>query len=283
MFWTGGGDKMLNIISNMDEKAKLEDIVAFNQMVAWFLHDAFDKLGYPSRLVCDESNDIPIADNTLVVSAVAMVKMRTKPDYRTMVRRATRRSVTLYLDADFGDTGYPYNTIFTVVPPSRGGRFVYAGWGADPSYYYPDQKEKAVLLDRQHSYHGFPTEMARIYQTYLQVLPTTGAKIYRPPQTVRIPLRELQEMFRRCHYYCCTQYGDSGLTRIEAATCGALLVVPTRLYMPITMNPLSHAIWRTEADLRKIIATKTNPQAISAQARKQTWDLVARRIMARLG
>ncbi len=275
--------KMLNIISNSNENSKLENIVSFNQMVAWFLHDAFKKLGHPSRLVSDTSSHIPVADNTLVVSGLAMVRMRTKPGYRAMVRRATRRRVTLYLDADFGDMGYPYNIIFTVVPPVRKGRFVYAGWGADPAYYYPDQREKAVFLDRQHSYRGFPAEMARIYQTYLRVLPTTGAKIYRPPQKVRIPLPELQEMFRRCHYYCCTQYGDSGLTRIEAATCGALLVVPARLYKPRTMGALSHAIWRTEADLRKIMATKTDPKAISIQARKQTWGLAARRIMARLG
>jgi len=58
--------------------------------------------------------------------------------------------------------------------------------------------------------------------------------------------------------------------------------VPKYLYVPRTMDPLAHAVWETETDLVKIIATESNPKAVNEQARKQTWDLVAKRIMREL-
>lgn len=271
---------MLNLISWLDEGAKLENIKGFNSAVAWFLHKSFEKLGYPSRLVsCLTNKPIPVADNTLVIAATAMTKMRTNLRYRAMVRRATKRKLAVYIENDIY-VGYPYGISFTVPPPHNPKGFVWAGWAADPAHCYPDQGEKAVFLDKHYKTLG--AEQARIYHTYLRVLPTTGAKIYYKPKTM-IPWVEMQKIFRKCHFYCCTQYGEAGLTRIEAAMCGALLVVPARLYKPRTMGPLPHAIWRNEADLRRIMATKTDPQAISAQARKQTWGLVAKRIMDRLG
>lgn len=275
---------MLNLISNLDESVKLEDLRGFNAAVAWFLHKSFEKLGYPSRLVADRNNNIPIADNTLMISAIGMVRMRTNPRYRAMVRRATKRKLAVYIENDIY-VGYPYDISFTVPPPHNPKGFVWAGWAADPTHCYPDQAEKAVFLDKQYATRSIRTELAQIYHTYLRVLPTTGAKIYRRDLIIRkmIPWVDVQKIFRKCHFYCCTQYGEAGLTRIEAATCGALLVVPARLYKPRTMGPLPHAIWRNEADLRRIMATKTDPQAISGQARKQTWELVVRRIMARLG
>jgi len=269
---------MLNLISNLDESAKLEDIGGFNAVVAWFLHKSFEKFGYPSRLVsCLTNNPIPAADNTLVISAIAMNKMRTNLSYKIMVRRATKRKLAVYIENDIY-VGYPYNISFTAPPPRSKG-YVWAGWAADPTHCHPNQGGKAVFLDKHYKTLG--VEQAKIYHTYLRALPTTSAKIHYKPKTM-IPWVELQKIFRKCHFYCCTQYGEAGLTRIEASTCGALLVVPARLYRPRSMGPLSHAVWRTEADLKKILATKTNPQAISAQARKQTWDLVAKRIMARL-
>jgi len=271
---------MLNLISCLDEGAKLENLCGFNSAVAWSLHKSFEKLGYPSRLVSHTNNNIPVADNTLVISAIGMVRMRSNPRYRAMVRRATKRKIALYIEDNI-NVGYPYAISFTVPPPHKG-KFVWAGWAADPDHCYPDQGEKAAFLDKQYATRSIRTELARIYQTYRRVLPTTGAKIYYKPKTM-IPWMEMQKIFRKCHYYCCTQYGEAGLTRIEAATCGALLVVPARLYKPRSMGPLPHAIWRTEADLRRILATKTDPQAISKQAGRQTWDAVARRIMARLG
>lgn len=267
---------MLNIISSLGSDATKDNIGLFNATVAWYLHEEFEKQGYPNRLVCDLDIQIPYADNTLVISGLAMLNMRNKPRYRNMVRRATGRKLTVYRDSDFA-VGYPYNRVFTIAKPSRPG-YVYAGWGADSEAYYPDQKEKAVFLDRRHTYNKFPAEMASIYRTYLKVLPKTGAKIYQPPDN-NVPTQEWQEMFRRSHYYCCTQYGNAGLTRIEAATCGALLVVPQRLYMPKTMGTLAHAIWKNEAELKKILNTKTDPKAISAQAMEHTWDKAASRII----
>lgn len=294
---------MLNIISALDEKSTLKDVNSPHQAYAWFLHDAFEKLGYPSRLVSQGESRIPPADNTLITSRGAMLKMSDKssPGYRNMVRGATRRKVALYLNSDFS-MGYSYDITFTIVPPPHtpwGGKYVFTGAGADPSHCYPgDQGERALFLDRLcHSAnpHRY-AEQSRIYQAYLRVLPTTGVKIYdhnkrasyfmtpKIFEPVNIPWSEMQKIFRKCHYYCCTQWGESGLTRIEAATCGALLLVPKPLYFPRTFSILPHVIWRNEAELKKALAMKTDPEVISRRVKeKHTWDFAARRIMRVLG
>lgn len=280
---------MLNLISNLDEKTKLKELNSFNHVVAWFLHEAFEKMGYPSKLVC-ESGRIPPADDTLIISNTAMLRMRTdSSDYRDMMRRSTRRILALYLDSDdciSASNARPYDIVLTVVPLRTNNKtFVHVGWGADPRYCYPAQSEKIVFLDRECEV-GDLSQQRQLYQVYSRVLPTTGKKIlhYNDLFSPKIPWMEVQKVFRKCHYYCCTQYGECDISRLEAATCGALLVIPTYLsrLMPRTMGPLTHAIWETDADLRRIIATETDPQAISKQAGKQTWDLVAERIKAYL-
>ncbi len=280
---------MINIISNLNENATLEKCYTFNQVVAWFLHDAFKKIGIESRLINDHyllSHNPPKSTHTLIISAAAMSFTRAKPSYIKKIRNHSKEKVALYLDADFSGWDKYFDYIFTVVKPrTQNLKYVYAGWGADPTYCFPEQKEKAVFLDAL-MWGKYSGTLDYIYEIYDKTLPTLGPKIYNVLPTYhnyrRIPWVEMQKILRKCHYYCCTQIGESGLTRIEAATCGALLVVPKPMYRPRTMASLEHIIWETKEDLIAALKLETNPKEISEKAKKHSWNLVAQRIINRI-
>ena len=132
-------------------------------------------------------------------------------------------------------------------------------------------------------YEFYGGKFNKIYDIYKETLPKLRLKTYNPWPTYhgskRLRWTQVQELLRKTHYYCCTQPGESGLTRIEAATCGALLVVPRPLYKPRTMASLEHRIWDTKADLVKILKTETDPETIRKKALEHSWDKVASRII----
>ncbi len=274
---------MINLISNLSENAKLEQLYAFNQVVAWFLRDAFTKLGYECRFQRDHDITIQPADHSIIFSAIAMKRMRSEPTYYNAVRKATKQKVMLYLDSDFHGWDQLYDIVFTVTNPlpSSSKKFVYAGWGADPNYCYPEQDEKAVFLDRYQDLSARGLAYAQIFKIYKEVLTTTGLKILHTTRWMKW-LEMQSQFFRKAHYYCCTQFGESGLTRIEASTCGALLIVPKLLYMARTMGSLEHVIWSTKEDLIAALKLETNPKEISEKAKKHSWNLVAQRIINRI-
>lgn len=281
---------LINIVSNISEKCVIDDLRFFNNTVAWFLRKAFEKRGIEIRLVSDsilKSKAVPDADHTIVISAAATYWIRTMPEIYKKVRNATKGKVTLYLDADMNAflTGDYFDFIFTVVPPrpGRDPRFIYAGWGADPEYSHPEQEEMAIFLDSL-MWGKYGGRYEEVYKIYEEVLASCGLKVYNPlpiyGKSERVPWLEMQAIIRKCHYYCCTQVGESGLTRIESATSGALLIVPKALSitMPRTIESLEHRIWETRDELIEILNTKTDPEAISKKALDHSWDKAAQRI-----
>ena len=280
---------MINLIGNLGEDARLEDLNTFNHVVAWFLREALKKQGHESRFVRDHANVIPAADHTIVLSGIAMRRIRADPKYREIVRAATKGMMTLYLDAAFAYWDKLFDLIFTVVQPFKKSskQYVYAGWGADLNYCFPQQKERTVFLDQ---YQG----QEPIWKMYKKVLPKAGVKILLHPYDTEFPtvptrprsrpswLTMQKRFFRKTWFYLETGSGESGLTRIEAATCGALIVVPKSLYRPLTLASLEHAIWTEEWELRQILKSKPDPEKISRKARVHTWDKVASRILKEL-
>ena len=280
----------INLVSSLKEGDNPKSRwFTFNMTVAWFLRKAFEKKGVQCNFVNDRTLLLEEeADHTIVTSGMAMKFAREMPHYLKVLRKTTNGKLTVYLDADYKEWEKYFDIIFTVVellPITSRTYYRYVGWGADPKYCYPDQDERAVFLDSlMHGYYD--NKFNKIYDIYKKTLSALDLKVYNPwPRyhgSVRLLWYQVQELLRKSHYYCCTQLGESGLTRIEAATCGALLVVPRPLYRPRTMASLEHRIWDTEDDLIKILKTKTDPQAIRKKALAHSWDKVASRILKTL-
>jgi len=226
----------VNLISNIDENSRLEAISAPSQIYAWFLHKAFAEEGVDVRLISVPTllkETPPEADYTVVILSVDSIIMLKEKGCIEKLRSSTARSLTCYANTDemrWGVDQY-FDYCFTQIEPrsSCHERYVCVGWGVDPTYSYPEQSEKAALLDSKVLRRRMRHKVKKAYQIYDDVLPKLNIKTHNPVSTYgsgRVPYPEYQSILRKCHYFLCTQFGEGGLNRLEAAACGALLVVP---------------------------------------------------------
>jgi hypothetical protein len=276
----------VNLISGLDENAALEKLVSPNQIYAWFLRGSFTKAGVETRLINGRTiitKAPPEADHTIVISAAAYNRMRKFPEYREKLRKSTSGKLVSYVNTDAVERAKYFDYIFTQVKPFRNSpdTFIYAGWGVDPEYCYPEQEERAAFLDSM--VYPLNSRTRGVYETYDRVLPTLDLKIYNPVHTYnngeRVPWPEYQAILRKCHYFLCTQWGDGGLNRLEAAACGALLVVPKKLRRKRTFGSLAHSMWRTGEYLVKILSEEVDVEANRELALRHRWGDVVRRMI----
>ena len=300
--------RSINLISNLKTEEGLNSrFFTFNMSVGFFLSKALRKKGVKCNIVNDQKlSTSPRADHTIAISARSLVKLRGTDrggkeyseevkkkcrSYRIAVEKITSGKIAVYLEADYFGLAEYFDHVFTVAKPRANAseKYVYAGWGADPEYCYPRQsgpaRPRAVFLDSlMYGYYG--GKFNKIYDIYKEILPKCGLTVYDPIPKYhgikRIKWTEMQKILGKCHYYCLTQPGEGGLTRIEAATCGVLLVVPRAFSKLRCISSLEHRVWDTEADLVKILKTKTNPKAIRKKALAHSWDKVAERILETL-
>lgn len=298
----------INLLSYNAEGATEDSLLSFNQVVSWSLHKAFMKAGVETRFVSDEQfweEDIPEADHSIIISNFIMVAMRDNPLLYQKVRDATKGKMTLYLDADYAEWWKFFDYVFTIVRPTRQQtQYVYAGWGADPNIFYPDQDNKTVFVDSL-MYGKYDGKFDGVYNdikdvlnisedhlqsntavTYKTTIAKMEATVYMPTpryENPRIPWIDFGPTQRKCHFYICTQLGEGGLTRIESATCGALLVVPKPLFRPKTMGSLKHAVFETKQELIKILKKKTDPKEIRKKGLEHSWDRVVTRMLPYFG
>lgn len=299
---------IINLFSYNSETTTTNDLFAFNQVVAWSLREAFTKVGIETRFVQDGQfweEEIPEADHSIVISGFVMKTMRNNSAFYQKVRQATRGKVTVYLDADYSGWWKFFDHVFTIVKPTRSqAQYVYAGWGADPNIFYPDQDDKAVFIDSL-MYGKYDGEFDGIYDDIKDVFHISEEQLYSKNQVIyettvdgitvtvyipmptyrafRVPWPDFGPIQRKCHFYICTQLGEGGLTRIESATCGALLVVPKPLFRPKTMAPLEHVVYETKQELIEILKAETNTEKIRGKALEHSWDRVVTRMLPYFG
>lgn len=281
---------MINLVCNLGEDAKLDDLNAYNTVVAWFLREALERKGVDSRLVQGHTlleQPPQVADHTVVFSNHAMTRARKNPKYLSALRKITRGKLTLWLDASWMGWDQYFDYVFTVARPHQGkpSRYKHVGYGADTRYLYPEQEEKAVFLDSL-MWGFYNRNYDPIYKIYVEVLPTLDVKVYSPVpiynKTPRVPWLEMQAARRKCHFFLVTQLGGFGLGRIETATCGALVVQPKKLNRPHLNVDLTMEIWSTREELIKILESEVDVEAVSRKARLHSWDKSASRLLKTL-
>lgn len=140
---------ILNLVSNLDQLFQVEKFNAYNHVIAYSLRRALLDLGHEVNLIRDHGNEAPQADHTVVISNVAMVKVRDNPEYKAMLREATRGKFTLWLDESYHGWDQHFDRILTVVPPYKDSsdKYRWVGYAAYPDLFYSDQEEKTVFVD----------------------------------------------------------------------------------------------------------------------------------------
>jgi len=279
----------INLVGDLHEDSHLERITAPNQVYAWFLHKAFVENGVDARLVSGSTllkKIPPKTDHTIVISSAASPMIKNM-GYIQKLRSSTAGKLTLYMNIDKlrGRSDRHFDYCFTQIGPTiyRPEKYICVGWGVDPNYSYPEQNEKAAFLNSKASHPHMLKKVRKTYQIYDSVLSKLNIKIYNLVITYgkskRLPYPDYQVILRKCHYFLCTHYGEGGLDRLEAAACGALLVIPAKLYRKRTMNLLNHRVWNTEEELISILQEDVDIEANRQRALEHTWDKVAKRIL----
>ena len=281
---------IINLVSNLDENFDLHKFNAYNHVVAYSLREALQELGHDVNMVKDHDvgSKTPVANHTIVISAIGMVNIRDRPLYRRILRSATEKKLCLWLDAAFAQWGEHFDRVLTVVPPYEDSseKYRWVGYAADPELFYPDHQEKTVFVDSYMWgwYHGAHDWIYRCIQEvrseseirFLQPVPiyNKGSRAFWP---------EMINTFRSSHFHVTTQIGHFGLTNIEATTCGAQLVIHEDLDEPRSWPfDMPHVTWKTKEDLEEILATWPKLRENRRMAMEHTWLKVASRILEAL-
>ena len=279
----------INLISSVEDGWTLERISSPNQVYAWFLHKAFADAGVDARFVKGrklKKERPPETDHTIIVSSASLGYMIREPGYAQRLRKSTEGKLTCYMNTDELRGGERwFDHCFTQITTREGRpeRYVCIGWGVDPTYSYPEQEEKAAFFDSKVLHLPNMRALEKVYQGYDNVLSKLDLKIYNPVPVynkgIRVPYPDYQAILRKCHYFLCTQFGEGGLNRLEAAACGALLVVPAKFYRKKTMSLLNHVVWYSEEDLVKALDEPVDIEANTKRALEHRWEYVVERML----
>lgn len=276
---------IFNLVSNLNENYDVTKFNAYNHTVTFSLMIALIKKGHEVNLIQDTSDKLRNADHTIVISNFAINRIRKEPDYLKALRDVTSGKLCLWLDSDMGN--WPmFDIVFCVNYTGRELRqFTPVGWGVDPEVFFPEQQEKAVFVDSYMTgwYNG---QHDHVYTKIENALKTLNIKVFQPVKQYnkgRVTWTELINIFKRCSFYVLTQKAYWGITNLEAASCGCLLVVHKSLDCPNTWpSELNHVFWETENDLKQILSSTVEVFRNREIATKNSWETVVNKILETL-
>jgi hypothetical protein len=188
-------------------------------------------------------------------------------------------------------------------------RYHYIGWAADPDHLYPEQKrdELRILIDHPYYKSGQPdiTEAVTVDTT---MFAHTGAwqtkyktiKVRRlinggaedvtvddvPLKTFErqhVPFPDICQEYRRTHVYMVTHKESVGLTCLELAYCGALVVAPRGMIYQDRLDTVRHILYDGVRAPWGQILNAIDIASSALEAREETWDKVADRMLAWFG
>jgi hypothetical protein len=182
----------------------------------------------------------------------------------------------------------------------------YIGWAADQEYLYPEQKsdELRILLDHPYYKDGQPdiTEAVTVDATMfahtggwqrggykscrVRRLINGGAEtvnINDPPlkmfNRMHVPFPDICHEYRATHVYCVTHKESVGLTCLELAMCGALVVAPKGMIYKDRLETVRHIEYEgVRAPWGKIVESIHIMSSVE-KAREQRWFDVADRMI----
>lgn len=273
-----------NLVSNLSEQAEPTQFCSYNHIIAYSLKKALTSAGHEAVLVSDKQTQIPIADHAIVISNFAMNRVLREINYHSALKAASRGLLCLWLDSDFGDWKNHFDRVLTV--NRRGAHkpevFRYVGWAADSSIFFPEQSGLAVYVDPyMRGFYG--CRFDSVYDEIQRVVESSGIEFFQPVfqyNAGRVPWVTVAGLLRKSSFFVVTQLGKWDLMNIEAATCGALLVVHKRLDRPDTYpSPLNHRVYSSPEELLEILREPVDVAANRAVALENTWAKVVDRVL----
>jgi len=274
-----------NILSTISEGAKPAELWSYNQIVAFSLKKGLKALGHEAVLVDDKTRNFKIANHSIVTSSKVLNQFRTDPGYMRALANASAGNVCLWLDSDFNGWYTPlFDRILVVCRQHKQDpqRFRYVGWAADSELFRPEQKQPMVAVDTY--MRGFyKGSLDHVYDIIEDVVKDTDMQVFQPViqyNAGRIKWPVIASGLRMSTHYIVTQPAAWGLTNIEAATCGAQLLIHKDLMAPKTWpSPLNYWMYDSAEQLRELLQRPVDVEANRKLALENSWLKVAERVM----
>jgi len=184
-------------------------------------------------------------------------------------------------------------------------KYHYIGWAADHQLLYPEQNktELRVLIDHPYYKTGQPDITEAVTQDVLAFAHTgkwrDDFKTIKVRRLVNngaedvtlhncttkmfdrkhVPFPDIAREYRKAHVYMVTHKESVGLTCLELGYCGALVVTSHGLIYPDRLETMRHVAYEgVRAPWGDVLSAINVPKS-ALVARKQTWDLVAYRLL----
>lgn len=282
----------INIVSTIKDSADPQDFWSYNQIVAYSLSEALRELGHETVLVDEslETKEKGVANHTVVTSSKVLQKIRVTPGYYKKLRASTAGCLCLWLDSDWN--GW-YSSLFDRIlvvcrqHSKQPTLFRYVGWAANPTMFKPkQQKNPAVYVDTYMTgfYNGCLDHVYTLIDSTLKHPSLKGkVEVFQPIthyNNGRVKWPAIAEYFCLSSFHIVTQPAFWGLTNIEAATAGALLLVHKDLVAPKTWpSPLRHCIYSSADELTQLLQQPVDVEANRRLAAENTWQKVAERCL----
>jgi hypothetical protein len=185
----------------------------------------------------------------------------------------------------------------------------HVGWAADPDLLYPCQngKELRILIDHPYYKSGQPDITAAVTEDAL-AFAYTGDWIRRGFRSIKIrrlvnggaedvtihsvtkqfdrlhvPFEDIANEYRKAHVFMVTHKESVGLTCLELAMCGALVVTSNGLIYQDRLNTLRYVSYDGVRAPWNDVLDMINIKASAEMAQQQTWEKVADRMLQWFG
>ena len=184
----------------------------------------------------------------------------------------------------------------------------YIGWGSDPELLFPEQRpeERRILIDHQFYKGGHPDHTNAIVHDAMLFATAGSWKKHHPKANgvsvrrlinggaedvtlenmtglpfnrMHVPFPDICREYRRAHVYMVTHRESVGLTCLELATCGALVVAPMGMIYSDRLATIRHIEFAGVRIPWSEIMRAIDIKASVEQARLQTWPKVADRLL----
>ena len=182
----------------------------------------------------------------------------------------------------------------------------YIGWAADPDVLYPDQRwdQLRILIDHPYYKSGTPDITEAVTQDVLAFansrmwrgrfehinvrrLVNGGAEdataVTNQFDRKHVPFTDIAREYRRTHIFCFTHKESVGLTGLEAAYCGALVIASKGLIYQDRLDTIRHVQYEGSRAPWPEILDRINIEASVKLASIQSWDAVTERMLKWFG
>jgi hypothetical protein len=297
-------------IQKPTDKLSIDDVQGTGQLYSYYIRKEFEKLGIetvpwkcPSASYGDDAyrkvlKDLPDGDHVLCVEQRGFNNRRHIKFLIPEIRKKIKGKITTICDNNH--TIGPADMLYYAVPAKEKPKSKYVGWAADPVVCRPDKESGTLRILIDHSYYGkqaYPDKSREIildvvnfYKKYTKKNVIIRRFVSGGVETLDPKNFKFEIYNRKGLQYpdACKEYGKAdifivthsesmGLSVLESALSGALVITPKGYIKKELISPLHHIEVNGKIPWSTVLSELNVKKSVN-MAKKYSWRNVAKAI-----